>query len=135
MRGTMADNDIQGQMKALVFLLRSEEWRDIWSSLNLTVRTFGELSLDVSVPDAELWHMCQREQIVLVTGNRNKTGPDSLETTIEAHGTPNSLPVLTVASPKQVLFSRDYADRVVESLLQYLLAIDNFRGTGRLWLP
>ena len=49
MRGIMADNDIQGQMKAIVLLLRSETWRDIWSSLNLTVRTFHELSLDVSV--------------------------------------------------------------------------------------
>ncbi len=88
MRGIMADNDIQGQMKAIVFLLRSEEWRDIWSSLNLTVRTFKELSLDISVPDAELWHMCQREQIILVTGNRNKVGPDSLKLPSKRTGRP-----------------------------------------------
>ena len=30
---------------------------------------------------------------------------------------------------------RDYADRVIESLLTYLLQAENTRGTGRLYLP
>ncbi|HWG45363.1 MAG TPA: hypothetical protein VN688_21550 [Gemmataceae bacterium] len=31
--------------------------------------------------------------------------------------------------------SRAYAERVVERLLEYLIDIDNYRGTGRLYLP
>ena len=43
MRAIMADNDIQGHMNVLVLLLHGDEWRDIWFSLNLAVRTFADL--------------------------------------------------------------------------------------------
>jgi hypothetical protein len=135
MRAIMADNDIQGQMNALAQVLFSDAWRDFWVSLNLEVRTFADLFLETNVHDAALWHVCQKEQIVLITGNRNKESPDSPEATILAWNTPTSLPVFTVADPKQILSSRDYANRVVEKMLQYLLEIDNVRGTGRLRLP
>jgi len=135
MRAIMADNDIQGHMNALMHLLTSDAWRDLWVGLNLTVRTFAEISLTADVSDAALWHRCQQEQIVLITGNRNKESSDSLEATIQNFNTPTSLPVLTLADPNQVLANRDYANRVVEAMLQYLMEIDNVRGTGRLWLP
>jgi hypothetical protein len=135
MRAIMADNDIQGQMRVLVLLLESEAWGDIWASLDLAIRTFADISLDPSVADRELWQACQRDQIILVTANRNKVGPDSMEATIQAFNTASSLPVFTLADAKQILTSRDYANRVVEKLLQYVIEIDNVRGTGRLWLP
>jgi hypothetical protein len=31
--------------------------------------------------------------------------------------------------------SRDYAERVVVQILEYLLELDNFRGVGRLYVP
>ncbi len=135
MRAIMADNDIQGHMSILTRLLQGEPWGEFWLHLNLPIRTFAELSLDTSVADAVLWQICQKEQIVLVTGNRNKESPDSLEATIRAYNTPASLPVLTLSDANQVVQSRAYANRVVETMLQYLLEIDNVRGTGRLWLP
>jgi hypothetical protein len=49
--------------------------------------------------------------------------------------TPTSLPVLTLGSPPQVLSSRTYAERVVVRLLEILLDLDQYRGTGRLYLP
>lgn len=88
MRAIMADNDIQGHMNVLMQLLLSEAWRDIWISLNLSVRTFADLSLATDVSDADLWHACQKDQVVLITGNRNKESADSLEATIQAHNTP-----------------------------------------------
>ena len=48
MRAIMADNDIHGQMSVLVRGLHSEGWRELWLGLNLTVRTFADLSLDPS---------------------------------------------------------------------------------------
>jgi hypothetical protein len=135
MRAIMADNDIQGQMRVVVLLLNSAGWRDLWLSLNLAVRTFADLSLDSDVPDAELWHACQREGIVLITGNRNKESPDSLEATIEICNVPTSLPVFTLSDPNRILRSREYANKVVEKLLQYLMEFDNVRGSGRVWLP
>ncbi len=131
MRAIMADNDILGQMNVLMHLPLSDAWRDIWTSLNLSVRTFKDLTLDADVPDAELWHVCQKEQVVLITGNRNKESADSLEATIEAYNTPASLPVLTLSDANQVVQSRAYANRVVETMLQYLLEIDNVRHRPR----
>jgi hypothetical protein len=134
-RAIMGDNDIRGQMTRVVQLLESKAWREIWLSLNLSVRTFADLSLSTNASDAAVWHACPREQVVLITGNRNNEGDDSLQATIQAHSTPTSLPVMTLADADEVLRSWQYAHRNVESLLQYLLDIDKVRGAGRLWLP
>lgn len=82
MNGLIADNDIQGQMNVLRHVLASDAWKEIWTTLGLSVRTFADSSLDASATDAEVWHACQREELVLITGNRNQRGPDSLEATI-----------------------------------------------------
>ena len=42
---------------------------------------------------------------------------------------------MTVAVADHILQSREYADRVIEQLLDYLHDIDKVRGTGRLYLP
>ena len=34
-----------------------------------------------------------------------------------------------------LLRSRDYADRIVERLMDYLMNIEDYRGAGRLYLP
>jgi hypothetical protein len=135
MQGIMADNDVLGQLQIMIRLLHGEAWRDLWLGLNLRVWTFEDLGLKTDAPDADLWHICQDHQIVLITGNRNSEGPDSLEATIKQHNNANSLPVLTLADPKALSQGGIYAGRVVETMLQYLLEIDNVRGTGRLYLP
>ncbi len=86
-------------------------------------------------PDDELWRLCQREQIILLTANRNLSDSTSLEAVIRAENRPDCLPVFTVADADRVFESRDYVTRVAEKLLEYLLYIDNVRGTGRLFLP
>ena len=58
-----------------------------------------------------------------------------MEATIQASHTPTSLPVLTISEPQRMLSSRAYAHRVVERLLEYLIDVENLRGTGRLYLP
>ena len=73
--------------------------------------------------------------VVLITGNRNRRGPSSLEETILLHNTPTSLPVFTLADPKRIRRSHKYANRVIESLLENLLDMESYLGTGRLYLP
>jgi len=99
------------------------------------VESFASLGVPPHTPDADLWHLCQTRQIVLITGNRNEEGPASLEATLQASTTPTSLPVLTLSEPQRVLSSRAYANRVVERLVEYLIDVENLRGTGRLYLP
>lgn len=96
---------------------------------------FRDVGLDQAARDGDVWDMCQREGLVLITANRNDDGPDSLEAVIRARGTANSLPVFTIGSADQIFQGSDYADRVVEKMLEFLLDLDNVRGTGRLYLP
>ena len=82
-----------------------------------------------------MWEVCQREQVILVTANRNDEGPDSLESSIQQYNTPQSLPVFTLANDQRVLRDRQYAETVADRLIEALFDIDSYRGTGRLYLP
>lgn len=134
-KGILADANIVGHVQRLVTLLQGEPWREFWEHLNLVCTTFVEVGLDRKTSDAVIWQFCQEHDLVLITSNRNKTKPDSLEATIRDRNTSQSLPVLTLGDADRVLQSRDYADRVVEGLLDILFRIDSLRGTGRLYLP
>ncbi len=135
MRGLLADINLGRQFHAVVSVWTSPVWRDIWRALDLRVENFRTLKLSRHAPDTLIWRTCQAEELVLVTGNRNHDGPDSLEAVIRTENQPDSLPVFTVSNAGRVLTDRDYAERVAEKLLEYLMRIDEIRGTGRLYVP
>jgi hypothetical protein len=99
------------------------------------METFPALGLSYDSPDAVIWRTCQKEKLVLLTGNRNDEGPDSLEAVIRDENQPGSLPVFTISDPRRLLHDRLYAERVAERLLDYLTRIDEVRGVGRLYIP
>jgi hypothetical protein len=135
MLSVMADHDVEGQVRLLLRVLMSDEWREFWLELGYQVDSFESLGIAVNTADDELWRLCQERDIVLITGNRNREGAASLEATIERLGTPESLPVLTIGEPNRIFSSREYAHQAADRLLEYLDGIDNLRGTGRLYLP
>jgi hypothetical protein len=93
------------------------------------------VGLSAAASDRDIWHRCQAEQLILVTDNRNDDSPESLEATIRQFGVADSLPVFTIANLRRLGADRAYAERVVVSFYDYLLRIDEVRGTGRLYLP
>ncbi len=131
----LADANIQGHVVSLVASIQAGVWRELWESLGVRVLTFGELGLEPAAPDRQVWRSCQANGAVLVTANRNADDPDSLEATIREEAAPTSLPVLTISTANRLLTSREYADWVAVKLLEYLLDLDTYRGTGRLFLP
>ncbi len=135
MRGILADINIQGQVEILRLILEGDYWAEVWRHLSLGLYKFADFGLDAKTPDDVIWRLCQQQELVLITANRNKDGPDSLETTIQNENTVRSLPVFTLADAEGVRHSRSYTERVVEQMLDYLLNIDNNRGTGRIYLP
>lgn len=135
MPAIMADHDIEGQMQALLRLLMSREWGALWKELSIPVESFASLGLPPDISDVALWQFCQAQQIILLTGNRNHEGPESLEAIIRTATTPESLPVLTISDSQRILNSSAYAYQVVERLMEYLIDLDNLRGTQRLYLP
>jgi hypothetical protein len=133
--GILADANCEGHL-ALLWRLFQEGWRhDVWEVLHLTPVSLSDLGLPPDASDRDVWEACQREQVVLLTANRNDAGPESLEATIRQHNTPESLPVFTLANDQRVLRDRLYAEAVADRLLEFLFDIDSYRGTGRLYLP
>jgi hypothetical protein len=135
MAGIAADNDTRGQFDKLIFIFESDEWREVWESLNLSVESFETLKLDPKTKDIEVWKVCQKAEVMLVTGNRQGKGADSLEAAIRTLNKADSLPVFTLADSTRVMKSPSYAKRVAESFLDYLEDWNALRGTGRIYLP
>jgi hypothetical protein len=131
----LADVNITGHVTRLVGLMQSDYWRELWDFLDIRLRSFAEVGLSISDSDEKVWRVSQERQLYLLTNNRNDDGPDSLEATIRAQNTETSLPVFPIADAVQLLRSRVYAERVVESLFDNLLRIDSLRGVGRIFLP
>jgi len=129
------DNDIEGHFEIVLGHLLSETWRELWSSLDIKIHSFETLGLERNLSDRTIWQTCQERQIILVTGNRNDDGPDSLEATMRDANTATSLPVFTFANLDRVLDNPAYADQVAEQLIDRLMNLENIRGAGRIWLP
>ncbi len=51
------------------------------------------------------------------------------------HNVEGHLPVITIGDPDRLLRDRDYAQRVAAQLLEFLLDLENLRGTGQLYVP
>ena len=133
--GILADANCEGHL-ALLLGLFQQNWRqEVWEFLSLAQVSFADLGLPPDASDREVWEVCQRAQVILVTANRNDEGPESLEFTIQQHNTPQSLPVFTLANDQRVLRDRQYAETVADRLIEALFDIDSYRGTGRIYLP
>jgi hypothetical protein len=131
----VADANIQGQVEYLVQRMQAEAWAEFWQAMDLELHRFEDVGLSGSSTDLEVWNVCQAEQLILITDNRNLDSEDSLEATIRRNNTPESLPVFTIADLNEFRMNSSYVERVVEAFYDYLLRIDDVRGTGRLYLP
>ena len=135
MKGILADNNVIGQVAYLVQLMQAQPWGEFWKELGLSLRRFDDVGLAPNATDVEIWQRCQADELVLITDNRNEDSPDSLAAAIRNLNSPHSLPVFTIADLDKFGTSREYEERVVVALYDYLLRIEEVRGTGRLYLP
>jgi Domain of unknown function (DUF5615) len=78
-------------------ILETTEWAELWSELGAAFLQFADIGLEADTPDSEIWRVCQREELILVTANRNHDGPDSLGAMLDTENGPTCLPVFTVA--------------------------------------
>ena len=131
----MSDNDVRGHVARLLEICRASPWHDFWTDLGVDVCTFTDLGLAENASDATVWRACQESGVVLITGNRNADGPESLEITIRNENGPRCLPVLTVSDRDQIARDREYAELVLERLFEILIDLEALRGAGRLFLP
>ncbi len=135
MKGILADHNVIGQVAYLMQLMQADGWEDFWHALGLVLVRFENVGLAITATDVEIWQRCQTDELVLITDNRNDDSPESLNAAIRQFNTSESLPVFTIADLDKFGASRAYEQRVVAALYDYLLRIDDVRGTGRLFLP
>lgn len=131
----MADHDVEGHLRVLIRIWSSPDWADLWAEVNCEFESFDRLGLESNTPDCVVWRICQERRIVLLTGNRNALGDDSLEETIRRESTADSLPVLTISRPTRLLKDAKYAERVAARIHDYLRVLDRLSGSGRMYLP
>jgi predicted nuclease of predicted toxin-antitoxin system len=134
-KAILADVNIVGYVDLLVAVMQAKPWKFFWDNLKLQYVHFAEVGLAPNSPDSLIWDTCQREELILITNNRNQDAPDSLDAGIKSQNKPESLPVFTIADVAHLRRSRDYVHRVVNQMLDYLMRIEELRGAGRLYLP
>ena len=138
MKGVIADANFLGQLKRLLTILESEEWLPYWQPLSLQVYDFDDIGLSLDAADRIVWERCQHEKLVLITGNRNDDGPDSLEAVIREAGG-SGLPVFTISDERRVMQDGNYARKVAINLLEYMIDLRDrpevVLGSGRIFLP
>jgi hypothetical protein len=127
----MLDNDITGNRDLLEETVKSLGWEEYQLVHFITLREYG---LAESSDDREVWRCCQKDGMILLTGNRNKEDDSSLEQTLRDENTERALPVLTIGDTQR-LGERGYRERCIYSLLDVILFLDNHLGTARLYIP
>ena len=130
----LTDNDVVGAVRAFQRILASPEWVGLTATLEIEFVELKDIDLPSDAPDVAVWQRSQEVGALLMTGNRS-SGEGSLDQTITAHGSPESLPVLTIGDPRRVIRDPAYARECVLSLLDFVDRIETLRGTGRLFIP
>lgn len=128
----LADHDIERHARLLFAALQALEWAQL---LNIRLASFSESGLVETSTDREVWRQAQQLGMLLLTNNRNKEGPDSLEQTLRDELTLTSLPVLTISNADRFLASRAYRERCANRVAEIAEDLERFRGVPRLFIP
>ena len=127
----LLDHHLKKQGILLWATMGSQGWLKL---LDIPMLTFDDVGLPVDSADRDVWRFAQKKQLILLTGNRNKDGPDSLEQTIRDENAPDSLPVVTIGITDR-LEERAYREQCAERLVEIVLNIESYLGVGRIYIP
>ena len=129
----LSDHNCEGHAQQIIFALNRIGLATI---VPVQLVIFSDVGLSYSADDEVVWRLCQKENYLLLTGNRRTVdGEDSLELTIRRLYTPNISPVVTIGDLQRVLRDRNYCERCAERLAEIVLDLDSLRGVIRLYLP
>jgi hypothetical protein len=135
MPAMLFDYDVQGHFRVLSSIWTSPNWLELWEMLDCRVHTFRSLGIPMDTSDSDLWKLCQAHQFVLITGNRNAKGEQSLERVSQRSNQSDGLPVVTIADPDRVMIDHEYAVRVANQIMEVIYDLESLRGTRRLFVP
>ena len=127
----LVDYNIEGQAGMLWDTFLASNWRDL---LPLQIVMFADVGLAPDSDDRAVWRFAQAHRMLLLTNNRSANEANSLEQTIQEENTPTALLVLTVGNVGRMK-EKEYRERCTERLIEIVVELDNYLGTGRLFIP
>lgn len=127
----LVDYNLDGYAPVFLGILTKFGWLEL---ISIQFVTFREIGLSMDSSDRIVWRYAQKNQMMILTANRNMKGKDSLEQVMREENTTTSFPVLTIGSFDR-LDEIDYRERCVERLIEIILDIDDYKGAGRLFIP
>ncbi len=127
----LIDYNLEGDAQLLFASLVKDGWAEL---LKIEFVYFADLSLDPDSDDTTIWRFAQAQGMILLTYNRNKKDDTSLAATIERENTPTSLPVLTIANQSRIK-ELHYREETALQLAEKLMYLENYVGTGRIFIP
>lgn len=127
----LLDHDIEGYATFLQTGLKETGWHQY---LSVQFIRLNDLGLPDDYSDKDIWRQSQADGLLLITHNRNRDDETSLQATIERESGPDSLPVITISTIEKLAL-RDYRQQAVHKLAEIIIYLDNYRGTGRIYIP
>jgi hypothetical protein len=127
----LVDYNLNRQAILLSGSLVNGGWLDL---VPIRFVNFAEIGLPADSNDRVVWQFAQANRMLLLTGNRNAKSQDSLEQVMRQENTPISLPIITIANPERVN-EYNYREMCVEKLVEIVIDIQDYMGTGRLFIP
>ena len=96
--------------------------------------TFAGIGLSADNNERVVWIFAQTNGMLLLTANRNAKGEDSLEQVMREENQSTSFPIITIGDPDRVN-EFDYREHCVERLVEIVIDIQDYMGSGRLFIP
>ena len=127
----LVDYNLDGYALVFLGILAKLGWLEFMA---IRFVTFREVGLSMESSDRMVWRYAQENQMIILTANRNMKGEDSLEEVMREENTVDSFPALTIGDLDR-LDEFDYRERCIERLIEIVLDIDNYMGSGRLFIP
>ena len=127
----LADYNLNRQAILISGSLVAGGWLDF---VPIRLVTFESIGLSADSNDRVVWEFAQTNGMLLLTANRNAKGEDSLEQVMREENQPTSFPIITIGDPDRVNES-NYRERCVERLIEIVIDIQDYMGSGRLFIP
>jgi hypothetical protein len=122
---------MEGRARLLFKTLKKDGWVDL---LNLEFIYFADIGLSIKAGDDEIWRLAQSRGMIILTNNRNNEDETSLTAIISRENTETSLPVVTVGDADRLKES-NYRQAVALGMAEVLFYLENYLGTGRVFIP
>jgi hypothetical protein len=127
----LLDHHLEGKARQLWSVLSDDGWIELAVMRFVTLTQAG---LPTNSSDRVIWRFVQTQGMLLLTGNRNMKGDNSLEQTLREENTPVALPVITIGNSER-LDEHEYRRRCATRLVEIALDLEQYLGVGRLFIP